>query len=182
MDADADSSIGDKPNPSGQWHKVTARSNRFALLADDEVEEVSMLGDQQQQNRWKIPEGRKQIAQSSQTQKVRPNNNNINSKNNKSVRKGKASPPVIKVYNCDVRNLTSKVHSVLKHKLFSLKIVNKNIINLKVDTSQDHQMAKKHYEEEKISFYTYPPSELKPYSVMIKGLSSIYDWKVSLVI
>lgn len=176
MDVNADNSIGDKPNPDVPlnreegWQKVT-RTNRFALLATDEREEFPTLADQQK-NRKEGPEGRNQTAQRSQT-RIGQNKSKYNNNNN--VKKGKSSPPLIKVYNCDVRELTAKVHSVLKHKLFSLKIVNKNIVNVKLDTSQDHQMVKKYFEEEKISFYTYTPAELKPYTVMIKGLSSVYE-------
>lgn len=89
--------------------------------------------------------------------------------------KGKASPPVIKIYNSNSKVLISNIKERLGHNLFSLHIVNKNLINLKLNTNGDHEVIRKFLEERGVSHFTFTPRELKPVSVIIKGLSDTFD-------
>lgn len=97
------------------------------------------------------------------------------SKNNKNQNKGKARPPTIKIYNMHVKNFTLKLKEILKHNLFTINIVNKNLIHLKLSTNEDHQKIRKYLESQNSQFYTYTPQEQKPNTLLVKGVSDTYD-------
>lgn len=69
-----------------------------------------------------------------------------------------------------MKDLVSKLKSALGHNLFLINIINKNLLNLKVNGTPDHQKVKSMLEDGKMSFFTYTPNELKPYSVVIEGV------------
>lgn len=89
--------------------------------------------------------------------------------------KGKTSPPIIKMYNVNVKELTIKLRGVLGHGLFSFNVVNRNMVNLKLGSVADHQKVRLLLEGERVSFFTYTPRDMKPYTMIIKGLSDTYE-------
>lgn len=91
------------------------------------------------------------------------------------VQQGKVSPPVVKIYNVNVKAFTRKLVELLRHKLFSINIINKNLIHLKLKKSEDHSKVRQYQETQGTSFYTYTPIELKPSTLIIRGLSETYD-------
>lgn len=135
-------------------------------------EKESQTGQQQQQQQ-QIQQKQQQPQQSQQKQQqtIRGQNPNQITGN----KKGKASPPIIKIYNIEVKDITDKIKNLLKNDLFSIKIVNRDIVNLSLNSNEDHQTVKNFLKGQQISFFTYTPSEMKPYSVIIKGLSSSYE-------
>lgn len=89
--------------------------------------------------------------------------------------KGKTSPPVIKVHNVNVKQLADKIRNELGHDLFSINIIGRAIVNVKLNRVEDHEKVKKLLEKDNISFFTYTPKDQKPYTFMIRGLSETYD-------
>ncbi|XP_075170433.1 uncharacterized protein LOC142242762 [Haematobia irritans] len=100
---------------------------------------------------------------------------NTNMTAGKNENKGKASPPIIKIYNVNVKEFAQEIRTVLGHNIFSMNIINKNLIGLVLGTEQDHMKVRSHLELKKYNFFTFTPKTLKPYSLMIKGLSETYE-------
>lgn len=48
-------------------------------------------------------------------------------------------------------------------------------MNLRVNNTPDHLKVREFFEKDKISFFTYTPNDLKPFSLVIDGLSVSYD-------
>lgn len=93
--------------------------------------------------------------------------NNLNS--------GKASPPTIKIYNTNVKQLTVKLKEKLKHDLFTINILNGKNIQLKLKKLEDFIATREMLDNENINYFTYTPNELKPRTLLVKGLSETYD-------
>lgn len=103
--------------------------------------------------------------------------NENNSGNNIKIGTSKKTslPPTIISYNVNSKDLTIKFFSLLGHKNFSFKIVNRNVTHINTIKLEDYFEVKKFLSDNKIKFYSYTPRELKPYSVVIKQLSSVYE-------
>lgn len=91
------------------------------------------------------------------------------------VSKSKASPPVIKMYNVSIKEFSMKLKSELCHDLFSMSIINKNLVGLRLVKAEDHAKVKTILQREKISFYTFTPKHQKPCTLIIRGLSDTFD-------
>lgn len=155
----------------GQWHTITGRNNEYLKeFPALESRGHQQLPPQKQQQQQRIQQNQYKQQQQSQQQ-----NGGIQSSQQTLNKKGKASPPIIKVHNIEIKELTGKIKNLLKNDLFSIKIINKNTINLSLNSTEDHQLVKQFLKEQKVAFFTYTPSELKPYSVLVKGLSSSYE-------
>lgn len=148
-----------------EWQIVTGRRNRHASSDtnnNNNNEEFPLLQANKNTGGEEFPKKSNDVIPTENTglvNKVKP----------------KASPPVIKIYNSDVKLMTVKIRDLVKHTLFSIKIINKNMIELKLNTIEDHHKVKHYLNENKINFYTYTPFDLKPFSILIRGLSSTYD-------
>lgn len=89
---------------------------------------------------------------------------------------GKVSPPpLFKIYNSNVKEIVTKAREKLGHNNFTINIVNKNMVTLKVINKEDHTKIKNLLNEHKYSFFTYTPKDEKPISLVIKKLSSTWD-------
>lgn len=93
------------------------------------------------------------------------------------VIKGKASPPMIKIFNVNVRDFTCKLKGEIGNDLFSITVINKNLIGLKLARAEDYAKTKLFLERDKVSFYTFTPKGLKPRTLIVRGLSDTYDEK-----
>ncbi|XP_059220321.1 uncharacterized protein LOC131995567 [Stomoxys calcitrans] len=129
--------------------------------------------DQPQQQRRQQPAPLKQAA------KEDNNNNGTNTQmkkiNGDDRTKGKASPPVIKVYGSDVKSLTYELRVLLGHNLFTINIMNRNLISLQLSKTEEHTKVREFLMKKGLDSYTYTPKELKPCSLMVEGLSGTYE-------
>lgn len=89
--------------------------------------------------------------------------------------KGKSSPPVIRVYGGNPKEMIDGLTRHLGHSLFSIKLVNRNLVGLYLSKMEDHVKTKDFLTELGLNFFTFTPRELRPFSLMIRGLSSTYD-------
>lgn len=83
--------------------------------------------------------------------------------------------PVITGYNINVREMTFIMDRALGHNNYNLKIMGKNATNIGVCTLEDFEKVKKLLVEHKINYYTYTPKGLRPYTLVLEGLSGTYD-------
>lgn len=89
--------------------------------------------------------------------------------------KGKGSPPIIKIYNVNVKIFRGKLKEILGHELFNIRLVNSNLIELKLVKVEDHAKVRSFLESQQLPHYTYTLKDAKPYTLMVKGLSETYD-------
>ncbi|XP_059221027.1 uncharacterized protein LOC131995847 [Stomoxys calcitrans] len=93
----------------------------------------------------------------------------------RTVGSGKVSPPIVKVYGVNVKTFMSGLKGLLGHDLFNIDIKNRNMIVLKLVRLEDHARVKQYLIGEGTSFYTFTPRNMRPYTIMLSGLSSTYD-------
>lgn len=122
-------------------------------------------------SRGAIPKTTRKTANTSDVQ----NANRQGRTGGENRRKGKVSPPIIKIYNINVRELTRKLKGFLGHELFNMKLINSKMVELKLAKIEDHSKVRSFLENENLSHYTYTPSDAKPYTLMVKGLSGTYE-------
>lgn len=110
-----------------------------------------------------------------QKKKINQTANKMETKAAANSRKIKNKPPILVCYNADQKDLTSNLISILGHKNFSLNNVNKNVTHVNTSTVDDYNKTKNFLKTKLINFYTFTVDELKPYSIIIKKLSQVYD-------
>lgn len=98
-------------------------------------------------------------------------NNNINKK----IGGSSKSIPIITTYNINIKLIANSLNRVLGHNNYNIKILGKSVTNIGVCTLDDFYKLKNMLEEQKINFYTYTPKGLRPFSVVIKGLSHSFE-------
>lgn len=170
-----DVSVGSRSTDIPENSQVTPMEEEAATAVQRDNEEA-VNAEQQMDGEAgfiKVPSRRSTGAIPKQTAKKFTKDHNMNTKSNED--KGKASPPMIKIYNVNIKNFTKEITGLLGHSIFTLNIVNRNMIGLMVGTVQDHTMVKQYLEREKISFFTFTPKILRPYSLVVRGLSDTYD-------
>lgn len=96
-------------------------------------------------------------------------NNKVSNKSTKNI------PPIIVTYNFNDKNLNTKMFQELGHKNVTFRIVNKNVTHLSTYTTEDFNKLKIFLKNNLINFYSYTLNDLKPFSIVIKNLSSIYS-------
>lgn len=92
----------------------------------------------------------------------------------KKRRSGDGRIPAITAYNVDVKGLQQWL-GVVGIKDFYVKILNKNVTNIYCKSLEDHQLTKDLMLRNNIKFYSYTPKSLRPYNVVVKGLSGDYE-------
>lgn len=50
-----------------------------------------------------------------------------------------------------------------------------NLLNLKINKVEEHTKVRKYLELKGMSFFTYTPKSLKPYTLIVRGLLETYD-------
>lgn len=89
---------------------------------------------------------------------------------------GKTSPPpIFKIYNVNIKEISNKLNNLLGHNLFTFNVINKNLTSLKLSKSEDHSKVKEFLIENNYSFFTYTPKEEKPISLLIKKLTGAFE-------
>lgn len=83
--------------------------------------------------------------------------------------------PIVTAYNINVKSMTENIDLVLGHKNYNLRIMGRNATNIGVCTLTDFEKLKTLLSEKGVNYYTYTPKGLRPYSVVIEGLSGSYS-------
>ena len=89
-------------------------------------------------------------------------------------RAGDGRIPAITAYNVQVKVLRQRLGEVGVGDFFC-KILNKNVTNVYCRSLVDYQKTKDLMERDSIRFYSYTPRALRPYNVVVKGLSGCYE-------
>lgn len=97
------------------------------------------------------------------------------SRSSRSITNASKSIPVITTYDIDIKLIMRSITNRLGHKHFSMTILGKKVTNISTFTLEDHLKLRTLFEEIKVSFYTHTPKGSKPYTVVVKRLSDIYD-------
>lgn len=92
----------------------------------------------------------------------------------KKRKSGDGRIPAITAYEVDVKGLKQWLEAG-GIKDFFVKILNKNVTNIYCTSLEDYQMTKNLLELHTIKFYSYTPRALRPYNVVVKGLSGDYE-------
>ncbi|KAI8116357.1 hypothetical protein CVS40_11566 [Lucilia cuprina] len=98
----------------------------------------------------------------------------IEEKNNNNISKSK-NIPIITTYNINVREISIEIDKALGHCNYNVKLMGRNATNIGVCTLVDFEKVKTFLTELKVNFYTYTPKGLRPYSLVIEGLSGTYS-------
>lgn len=89
-------------------------------------------------------------------------------------RSGDGRIPAITAYSVDVKGLEQWLGAV-GIKDFHVKILNKNVTNVYCKSLADYKLTKDLMLSNSIKFYSYTPKALRPYNVVVKGLSGDYE-------
>lgn len=90
-------------------------------------------------------------------------------------KKRSKSVPVITTYNVNIKDIVESIDELLGHKNFNLRILGKGVVNIGVCTLDDFDKVKSMLERKKVEFYTYTPKGLRPFTVVIEGLSHSFE-------
>lgn len=84
-------------------------------------------------------------------------------------------PPAFIAHNINQKKMFADLTDLLKHKNFTFNIINQNVTKILCSTKNDYIKILFHLKDVKVSFYTYTPADLKPFSYVIKKLPYAYD-------
>lgn len=138
---------------------------------------VSTHNNEMDTDDWIAEVSREETATTPGTQ-LNPNLENINTQLNKNINKantGKASPPIIKISKTNIRELALNLKKTLKNDHFTINTLQKKMIELKVTKIEDFYTAKEFLDKEKIPYFTYTPKDLKPRTLILKGISENWE-------
>lgn len=118
-------------------------------------------------------EARPKVAGNSKSkEKSKPSVIEVGDSGNK--RKSK-SVPIFTTYGVNIKSIISSINDKLGHSNYNIKILSKNVANIKVCTLEDYDKMKGLLEEQKVHFFTYTPKSLRPFSIVIGGLSGCFE-------
>lgn len=90
-------------------------------------------------------------------------------------RPGKSSIPVISVVGVNVKGFADDVRALLGHDKYTLSLVGRNGVNLRILSMDEHAKVLSMIREKGIASFTYSPKGQTARSVVLEGLSSSYD-------
>lgn len=85
------------------------------------------------------------------------------------------SVPTVTTFDINVKLIINSIIHTLGHRNFHIKIVRRNVTEVKVCSLDDHAKLRKLLEEQKVKFFTYTPKAQKPFSILVKGIADTYD-------
>lgn len=166
IDEGGDHEVSEEDANGRDWCKVTGRDNQYARGEPSVREGFPALNEPT----------KRQVVQQQLTRKMTDEQKRgLNVDSNVVRGKGKVSPPTIKLYNTNVKYLAEKIEGLLGHKMFNFKIMNKNMMEMRVNDKNDHAKVGVFLKNENINYYTYTPSDEKPITVVIKGLCGVFE-------
>lgn len=83
--------------------------------------------------------------------------------------------PVIKAYNLNIKIVNECLISTLGKNNFEIKNINKNLSHIFTKTNVLHKKTLKILSDLKNQYYTYTSKEMKPVSLLLKGIHASYD-------
>lgn len=95
--------------------------------------------------------------------------------NDAGIKSKSKSVPVFTTYGINIKNIIASINDKLGHNNYNIKILSKNVANIGVCTLDDYEKMKVLLEDQKVQFFTYTPKSLRPFSVVIEGLSGCFE-------
>ena len=83
--------------------------------------------------------------------------------------------PPIKAYNLNIKIVFKELVNKLNHNNFSIKNANKDMSIIYTQNLDDYNKCKSALSDLQSRYYTYTPEELKPISILLKGIHKTYD-------
>lgn len=101
--------------------------------------------------------------------------NDTNTANRPTTINKDKSAPSFTVFGVELRKLVEAMEKKLPKEKYQIKMVKKSVLSVRVKGIEDFTIVKEILQEGNFAFYTHTPKALRPYAVVIHGLSSEYS-------
>lgn len=83
-------------------------------------------------------------------------------------------PPIVS-YGVAIKELTTALRALLRHNNFKFKKLNNNCTHILTETLGDYQKIRDLLTSKNLKYFTYTPKELKPVSLILRGVDSEFS-------